>query len=143
MSYDPEYNRRYNLEVRNKRPKYERDAQKHRDSSKRHYRKLKESPKYLEKIHKDEAGRIRRETSDKTLLLKKKRQAREKLRYAVSANKVKKLLCQVCGVSKSEGHHDDYDKPLEVIWLCSQHHKDIHFNRLDRTLIKNLDFVYC
>ena len=33
--------------------------------------------------------------------------------------------CIHCG-AKAHGHHENYDKPLEVIWLCPQHHKDRH-----------------
>lgn len=33
--------------------------------------------------------------------------------------------CIRCG-AKAHGHHENYDKPLEVIWLCPQHHKDRH-----------------
>lgn len=25
-----------------------------------------------------------------------------------------------------QAHHDDYSKPLEVRWLCTQHHADVH-----------------
>lgn len=24
------------------------------------------------------------------------------------------------------GHHPDYDRPLEVVWLCQEHHKQAH-----------------
>lgn len=27
-----------------------------------------------------------------------------------------------CGSTKVEAHHEDYSKPLEVIWLCKKHH---------------------
>lgn len=40
--------------------------------------------------------------------------------------------CEVCAKTghvqsgKSHGHHEDYSKPLEVIWLCPLHHKWVH-----------------
>lgn len=30
-----------------------------------------------------------------------------------------------CG-KKPEGHHDDYLKPLVVLWLCRRHHRQRH-----------------
>lgn len=34
--------------------------------------------------------------------------------------------CIVCGSDKSVAHHEDYDKPLDVMWLCDFHHKKRH-----------------
>ena len=40
---------------------------------------------------------------------------------------IKKSPCAVCGTEELvEAHHHDYDKPLDVIWLCSLHHKEWH-----------------
>lgn len=42
-----------------------------------------------------------------------------------SGNLVKKP-CEVCGAEKVCGHHDDYNEPLNVRWLCQSHHKQWH-----------------
>lgn len=34
--------------------------------------------------------------------------------------------CVRCGEQKSLAHHEDYDKPLEVMWLCQPCHKQRH-----------------
>ena len=51
---------------------------------------------------------------------------------AVRDGRLIKLPCQVCGKEKSEGHHEDYSKPLEVVWLCPRHHADRHIHLRDR-----------
>jgi ribosomal protein S27AE len=37
-----------------------------------------------------------------------------------------RLPCVRCGEKKSLAHHEDYDKPLEVMWLCQPCHKQRH-----------------
>ncbi|WP_299846442.1 hypothetical protein [uncultured Paracoccus sp.] len=34
--------------------------------------------------------------------------------------------CEVCGHPRTDAHHDDYDAPLRVRWLCRQHHARLH-----------------
>ena len=46
--------------------------------------------------------------------------------YALKTGKLKKFSCLICGDEKSEGHHPDYSRPLDVVWLCSSHHKQAH-----------------
>lgn len=55
-----------------------------------------------------------------------KEPARNKLRAAVRSGKLKRLPCEKCGNPKSHGHHTDYSKPLDVIWLCVTHHMELH-----------------
>lgn len=51
------------------------------------------------------------------------------IRYAVRNKKLIPKPCEVCGTRKSEAHHEDYSKPLEIIWLCSYHHHIADQNR--------------
>jgi ribosomal protein S27AE len=55
-----------------------------------------------------------------------KYRARVILNVAVLSGKIKKYPCVKCGDTKSQGHHEDYKKPLEVIWLCGVCHVKIH-----------------
>lgn len=34
--------------------------------------------------------------------------------------------CLICGNSEAQGHHFDYRFPLNVVWLCDEHHKHAH-----------------
>jgi hypothetical protein len=52
--------------------------------------------------------------------------ARLLLKQAVDDGKIEKKNCQECGSDKTRGHHPDYSKPLEVIWLCQKHHQRLH-----------------
>jgi hypothetical protein len=55
-----------------------------------------------------------------------RRKAQNLLSSAVKLQKIQKLPCIVCGVEKTEAHHPDYDRPLDVIWMCPPHHKQTH-----------------
>lgn len=71
-------------------------------------------------------GRIYEVVRRSTVKHMGKHLARLRLNHAVSTGKVEKLPCKVCGRDKAEGHHEDYSKPLDVIWLCRQCHADTH-----------------
>lgn len=45
---------------------------------------------------------------------------------AVKDGRLIKQLCEVCGNTNVEAHHDDYSQPLNVIWLCKKHHEQQH-----------------
>lgn len=52
--------------------------------------------------------------------------ARNALYAAIKNGKIRRQPCEVCGDPKVHGHHDDYSKRLEVRWLCSVHHAQVH-----------------
>jgi hypothetical protein len=52
--------------------------------------------------------------------------AHRKAAYARSTGKLIPRPCVICGEKSVEGHHTDYLKPLEVIWLCHNHHSKEH-----------------
>lgn len=52
--------------------------------------------------------------------------ARRLAKLAIKTGKLKRLPCEVCGAEKSEAHHPDYSKPLEVRFLCRFHHLVAH-----------------
>ena len=54
-----------------------------------------------------------------------KRLAKDAVNNAIRAGKLKVFPCEVCG-KKAQGHHSDYKKPLKVVWLCPQHHQELH-----------------
>ena len=39
-------------------------------------------------------------------------------------------ICEKCGkkfpIRKIHGHHSDYRKPLQIMWVCPQCHRQIH-----------------
>ena len=52
--------------------------------------------------------------------------AHDKVGEAIEAGRLVRLPCSVCGATPAQGHHEDYSKPLVVIWLCVIHHKEAH-----------------
>lgn len=54
-----------------------------------------------------------------------RRRAQGRVAHALRAGKLLRQPCWVCG-EKAVAHHPDYDRPLDVVWLCQSHHKQAH-----------------
>ncbi|MEH7869692.1 hypothetical protein V7795_21430 [Rhizobium laguerreae] len=52
--------------------------------------------------------------------------AHNALRSAIRRGLISRGCCEVCGAEDTDGHHDDYDRPLDVAWLCRLHHRAEH-----------------
>lgn len=55
-------------------------------------------------------------------------EAQKFVKRALRLKRIKKLPCEICKNKNSFAHHNNYDKPLEIIWLCHKHHSWIHLN---------------
>ena len=58
-----------------------------------------------------------------------KRRARSAVAYALKSGKLTKPdHCSICGCKSDviQAHHESYDKPLEVMWLCFKCHRSLH-----------------
>lgn len=56
---------------------------------------------------------------------------------AVKAGELEKQSCEVCGIEAVDAHHDQYDEPLRVRWLCRRHHTRLHHYGEDMFPIRN------
>ena len=53
--------------------------------------------------------------------------ARQMVVTATRAGLIAPQPCEDCGfIGSTEGHHEDYTKPLELIWLCFRCHRIRH-----------------
>jgi hypothetical protein len=55
-----------------------------------------------------------------------KRRAQNIVYRAIKKGLLTRQPCETCGKDKTEAHHQDYSKPLEVNWLCTKHHRRLH-----------------
>jgi hypothetical protein len=52
--------------------------------------------------------------------------ARAHASMALKRGQITRRRCQICSSPKSQMHHPDYSKHLEIVWLCRTHHLDVH-----------------
>ncbi len=83
-----------------------------------------------------EKGKAKHQEATKEYVEKNREKiaAQRKIRNEIRRGRIiKPTYCEVCGVeSLVQGHHEDYSKPLQVIWMCSKchvyHHQKYRFH---------------
>lgn len=74
-------------------------------------------------MNKERSKEIKKAWQEKN---EKKRRVHGVTAYAVKLGILIRSPCEVCGVVGAYAHHDDYDEPLNVRWLCQHHHSLWH-----------------
>lgn len=55
-----------------------------------------------------------------------KYKARTMVSNALKRGQIIRGKCVRCGSENTQAHHPDYNQPLNVVWVCFQHHMEIH-----------------
>ena len=58
---------------------------------------------------------------------------------ALSSGTLQKQGCGDCGHAAVDAHHDCYDDPLNVRWLCRRHHVRLHHSGEDMFSVRRSD----
>ena len=67
-----------------------------------------------------------RKTHPLTPEQRKKDNARSYARQYMLRGHLEPEPCIACGTENAQMHHEDYDRPLDVIWLCGTDHRWLH-----------------
>jgi len=88
-------------------------------------RKYQAKKRALGLVKKTEESRIYRQKHPE------RARASSALSKALKKGKIKRQPCQICGAKYVYGHHEDYSKYYDVIWLCPSCHKKWHMGLVD------------
>lgn len=99
--------------------------------------------KNINEIRKYDRKRGKLPRRKRTSIANTRRIRRNRDGYAIAHSRLaraikKKLItkpkqCSACSSARQiEGHHEDYFKPLEVVWLCSACHKQLHLGKSEQ-----------
>jgi hypothetical protein len=82
--------------------------------------------RYCRKCHAAHMRATRPKYSELSPETREKIRIRNFTRYYVKKGKIPKQPCAICKSPFTEAHHENYNKPFEVVWLCKKHHAKIH-----------------
>lgn len=101
-------------------PEYYRLWRKHNAEKSRAYHRMYDRLMYAKNPERENARR-----KHWALMNANKVKAHRAVAHAIKTGKLIKKSCVTCR-RKAVAHHDDYNKPLDVVWLCEVHHKARH-----------------
>lgn len=82
--------------------------------------------RWCRECHRKNARKNRKKHFELNPEQKKRANARSYANQYLKRGYINKMPCEVCGNVNVQMHHDDYDKPTQVRWLCRKHHRAEH-----------------
>lgn len=82
--------------------------------------------RYCKKCHAGYMRETRPKHKDLPEAQRKKANARAYANTYLKRGLIQRQPCSKCGADNAEKHHDNYDKPLEIKWLCRSCHLQHH-----------------
>lgn len=110
---------------------YEKNKEKLKEKQREYYWKnreeicRKENEKTKTPEYREKAKQYREKNKDK---IRDQRNAHRLIMYAIKLGVLKKsLYCEECGMTDCliDGHHENYDEPLKVKWVCRKCHRKL------------------
>ena len=93
------------------------------ERAKMHYQRIKATPDGQAKLREqNRKARVKYFGEPRNI---PKIRARWRASRALRDGRLTRQPCEVCGSLRTEMHHDDYSRPLDVRWLCKVHHEAV------------------
>lgn len=84
----------------------------------------------MERLRRQRSATISKSRNDRQKIWQsrnlEKRAAHILVGNAVRSGKLRRQPCAACNAINTQAHHEDYSRPLDVIWLCAECHMRRH-----------------
>lgn len=99
-----------------------------------------DNKKHIQKLQSETRKRNRAAGNARTMKNRRERygNAHALVLRAIERGELAKMPCEICGEWETQAHHDDYNKPLSVRWLCDKHHKEWHAKNKPKYITKKV-----